>query len=186
MEVISCVQCSLKEIPNYISQMNCLKILNVSNNELKSLPTALSLCKTLEELDVSNNSQLKSLPACIAKMDALQRIARLSWGGVDKMVINDLFPSKGTNTHGDESNEGIDEQTTNSSPESLFNLAAFATFKTQNHVLLPSTSQKLPYYVMNDVLWSLKTLKFCDHCNRAFSDKQCKILYVIDNSLFFS
>merc|ERR1712227_275567 len=114
VEIVYCYNCIMEKIPNYVGQMNCLKILSLENCGLKSLPTTLGLNKSLEVLKIGGNP-LRGLPACVMKMDTpLTSEDRLGLFGVANMMINNLFPVKETHCcrESKESEERSTEQQT--------------------------------------------------------------------------
>ncbi len=174
IEVLSCRCCVMDDMTN-ISFLNCLKILNLERNELRSLPTTLSLCKTLEVLKVGD-SLLRGLPFCITKMESLQTITRLNMVGVDPMVVNDLFPIKEIHSCEENEEDSLEQadQQLKDCPETLFDLAAFEILKSSDNVLSSSFSHKFPEDVMKDIARSFKVMKICDNCSRGFSSNKCE------------
>lgn len=65
---------SLENLPSFLFQLNSLRILNVSNNQLGELPNESHLwtCHQLIELDVSHNA-LTLLPGAVFQLRSLQR-----------------------------------------------------------------------------------------------------------------
>jgi hypothetical protein len=73
----------LKSLPDWIGGLRRLRELDISgNNHLKSLPGSLGLLHDLEELDISGTS-LGKIPKCIRR---LKKLKALSLGGFDREI----------------------------------------------------------------------------------------------------
>lgn len=63
----------LKKLPNELTELTKLMIINVSNNKLKSLPENMNNLKNLNTLNISNN-KITKLPKSLGMLENLEKI----------------------------------------------------------------------------------------------------------------
>jgi Leucine-rich repeat (LRR) protein len=64
---------SLVEVPDGISVMKCLEILNVGANKLTDLPQGLAQCPALKVV-LANNNEIVDVPGVLLKIPTIQRV----------------------------------------------------------------------------------------------------------------
>lgn len=77
---------SLKKLPDEITCLSNLEILNLSNNALKHLPNLLGNLRNIRTLNIGNNKDLKSLPKSLGQAQKLRDL------GVEG--LNLVYPPK--------------------------------------------------------------------------------------------
>lgn len=82
---------SLAALPDAITQASDLTVLNVSNNVLNELPTAICDLKNLEELYVANNRTLSALPPCLKNLAHLSTL-NIKNSAIDPAQAVDVMP----------------------------------------------------------------------------------------------
>ncbi len=173
-------------MPNYVGQLRNLKVLNVTENDLKTLPPTLCLCGKLAEIRIGYN-RITSLPAYFMNMKHLERMERYSYSHANAPMI-DVSERPGypimyvcdkegekieNNADGNEDNNN-NKKNKVTSPDSLYRLAAYAALKHDFKMFSNTGSKVLPKHVVNDITRSLPSLRFCDNCHCGFAEKECK------------
>jgi Leucine-rich repeat (LRR) protein len=106
----------MEQLPDWIQQLCCLRRLDITSNDITSLPDSLSKLSQLEELSIGISLSMYSCPEVIGQLPSLQRLdlssnyftslpdslgdlRRLQWLSIDRCTLLQALPPTFTRLH---------------------------------------------------------------------------------------
>ena len=159
---------------NYIGTLKNLRSFSINGCWKPELPPTLRCCKELEELDFSSN-RLRYLPFWITKLKNLRCLKRLG-NPLEYLAKPHTLIETGRRR---KDQEEIDDKCWKKelkSPISLFLISASVVLVEYPHLALQDgkKSNELPRSLFANLALLSSTVNFCDNCNQAFFNDECK------------